>query len=99
MGAMDREAFVLKHINSPMSPEYMKYLLEHDTVHGRFPGTCEVTEDGLLVNGLPVSLSATRDPTEIPWKAAGVDYVRIDWCVHNDRGLPEARRGWRVQGY
>jgi len=73
--AMDREAFVLKHINSPMSPEYMKYLLEHDTVHGRFPGTCEVTEDGLLVNGLPVSLSATRDPTEIPWKAAGVDYV------------------------
>merc|ERR1712151_222862 len=67
--------FVLKHINSPMSPEYMKYLLEHDTVHGRFPGTCEVTEDGLLVNGLPVSLSATRDPTEIPWTAAGVDYV------------------------
>ena len=30
--AMDRESFVLKHINSPMSPEYMKYLLEHDTV-------------------------------------------------------------------
>merc|ERR1712228_328946 len=57
------------------SPEYMKYLLEHDTVHGRFPGTCEVTDDGLLVNGMPVSLSATRDPTEIPWKTAGVDYV------------------------
>jgi len=73
--AMDRESFVLKHINSPMSPEYMKYLLEHDTVHGRFPGTCEVTEDGLLVNGLPVSLSATRDPTEIPWAKVGVDYV------------------------
>merc|ERR1712125_103068 len=73
--AMDRDAFVLKHINSPMSPEYMKYLLEHDTVHGRFPGTCEVTDDGLLVNGMPVSLSATRDPTEIPWKTAGVDYV------------------------
>jgi len=73
--AMERDSFVLKHINSPMSPEYMKYLLEHDTVHGRFPGTCEVTDDGLLVNGMPVSLSATRDPTEIPWKTAGVDYV------------------------
>merc|ERR1711935_1092696 len=23
---------VLKHINSPMTPDYMKYLLEHDTV-------------------------------------------------------------------
>merc|ERR1712228_409393 len=53
----------------------MKYLLEHDTVHGRFPGTCEVTEEGLSINGSPVSLSATRDPTEIPWASVGVDYV------------------------
>merc|ERR1712087_396741 len=45
--AVDRDSFVLKHINSPMAPEYMKYLLEHDTVHGRFPGTCEVTEEGM----------------------------------------------------
>merc|ERR1711871_1134481 len=73
--AMDRESFVLKHITSPMSPEYMKSLLEHDTVHGRFKGTCEVTDGGLSIDGLPVSLSATRDPTEIPWKDTGVEYV------------------------
>jgi len=73
--AMERESFVLKHINSPMTPEYMKYLLEHDTVHGRFKGTCDIADGGLIINGLPVSLSATRDPTEIPWSAAGVDYV------------------------
>merc|ERR1719401_51697 len=64
--AMDRDDFVVKHINSPMSPEYMKYLLEHDTVHGRFKGTVKLSDDGLIINGLPVSLSATRDPTEIP---------------------------------
>merc|ERR1712182_66306 len=64
-----------KHINSPMTPEYMKYLLEHDTVHGRFSGTFEVTGDGLTVNGMPITLSATRDPTEIPWATVGVDYV------------------------
>ena len=73
--AMDRESMVLKHINSPMTPEYMKYLLEHDTVHGRFSGTCEVSGDGLTVNGMPISLSATRDPTEIPWAKVGVEYV------------------------
>jgi glyceraldehyde 3-phosphate dehydrogenase len=75
---MDREDFVLKHINSPMSPEYMKYLLEHDTVHGRFSragNTIEISDTGLIINGLPVTLSATRDPTEIPWKDAGVEYV------------------------
>jgi len=73
--AMDRESMVLKHINSPMTPDYMKYLLEHDTVHGRFSGTCEIKGDGLLINGMDVSLSATRDPTEIPWAKTGVEYV------------------------
>merc|ERR1712224_799913 len=55
--AMDHPEFGIKHINSPMSPEYMKYLLEHDTVHGRFDGTVEVTDKGLTVNGLPITLS------------------------------------------
>jgi glyceraldehyde 3-phosphate dehydrogenase len=75
--AMDRDEFILNHINSPMTPDYMKYLLEHDTVHGRFKGTCELNPkgDGLIINGHPVSLSATRDPTEIPWKETGVEYV------------------------
>merc|ERR1711977_235930 len=58
-----------------MSPEYMKYQLEHDTVHGRFDGTVELTDKGLMVNGLPITLSSTRDPTEIPWDKVGVDYV------------------------
>merc|ERR1711982_314968 len=35
----------------------------------------KLSEDGLVINGLPVTLSATRDPTEIPWSDAGVDYV------------------------
>jgi len=73
--SLDRESFELKHINSPMSPEYMKYLLEHDTVHGRFKGTCEIVDGGLMINGAKVTLSATRDPTEIPWKSTGVEYV------------------------
>merc|ERR1719183_3449259 len=73
--AMEHPEFVVKHINSPMSPEYMKYQLEHDTIHGRFQGTVEIKGDGLVVNGLDISLSATRDPTEIPWKDTGVDYV------------------------
>merc|ERR1712118_545375 len=73
--AMDHPEFVIKHINSPMSPEYMKYQLEHDTVHGRFDGTVEVTDKGLMVNGLPITLSSTRDPTDIQWKDTGVEYV------------------------
>merc|ERR1719405_300986 len=53
----------------------MKYLLNYDSAHGRFKGTCELSDDGLIVNGVEVTLSATRDPTEIPWSKAGVEYV------------------------
>jgi glyceraldehyde 3-phosphate dehydrogenase len=75
--AMEREGFVLKHINGSKDPEYLKYLMEYDTVHGRFKGTVAVGEDNksLVINGLKVPLSSTRDPKEIPWKSAGVDYV------------------------
>jgi glyceraldehyde 3-phosphate dehydrogenase len=75
--AMKRDNFVLKHINGSKDPEYLRYLMEYDSVHGRYNGTVEVGEDGksLVIDGLKVPLSATRDPKEIPWKAAGVDYV------------------------
>ena len=75
--AMDRDAFELKHINGARAPEYLKYLLEYDTVHGRFNGSCEIGADGnsLIINGNTVTLSGVRDPAEIPWKDVGVDYV------------------------
>jgi glyceraldehyde 3-phosphate dehydrogenase len=74
--AMARENMVVKHINSPMAPEYMKYLLSYDSAHGRYKGTCEVDAKGnLIVDGLEITLSATRDPTEIPWGSRGVEYI------------------------
>jgi len=39
-------------INDPfMSVDYLIYLLKHDSVHGRFPGTVEKAEGGIKVNG------------------------------------------------
>jgi glyceraldehyde 3-phosphate dehydrogenase len=75
--AMERESFVVKHINAARAPEYLKYLMEYDTVHGRFKGTCEIGDDNnsLIVNGMKVTLSGVRSPEEIPWKTAGVEYV------------------------
>ena len=55
--------------------EYMKYLLEHDTVHGRFTGTVIAQDDALVINGQRVSLSKTRDASMIPWASSGVEYV------------------------
>ena len=53
----------------------MKYLLEHDSVHGRFDGICIAEEGALIINGHRVTLSKTRDASCIPWDQAGVEYV------------------------
>lgn len=51
------------------------HLLEFDTVHGRYPGTVELTGRGLVVDGRDVTFSEHSSPGEIDWAAHGVDVV------------------------
>jgi len=64
-------------VNDPFMPQldYAKYLFTHDSVHGRFKGTVEVDGDALVVNGARVRFVAEREPSKIPWGAAGVETV------------------------
>lgn len=63
-------------INDPgMDPEYMKYLLTYDTMHGRFDADIEPKENELTVNGNAIKVFAEMDPEKLPWKELGVDYV------------------------
>ncbi|KAH6562032.1 hypothetical protein BASA50_009819 [Batrachochytrium salamandrivorans] len=64
------------HINDPfIDLEYMVYLLKYDSTHGRFKGEVESKDGKLFVNGHFVSVSAARDPKDIPWAASKADYV------------------------
>jgi len=51
------------------------HLLRYDTAHGRFPGSVEVKDKSLVVNGDALQVVAERDPSKLPWKALGVDVV------------------------
>ena len=63
-------------INDPfMTPDYMAYMLRYDTMHGRFDGTIEYTDDAIIVNGKKVRFFACMDPKDIPWGEAGAEYV------------------------
>ena len=53
----------------------MAHLLKYDTNYGRFDGTVEEAEDGLLVDGKKVTAFKETDPAAIPWKSLGVDIV------------------------
>lgn len=64
------------HINDPfIDLEYMVYMLKYDSTHGRFKGEVEAKDGKLVVNGNVISVSAAKDPKEIPWGAAGAVYV------------------------
>jgi glyceraldehyde 3-phosphate dehydrogenase len=51
------------------------HLLKHDTAHGPFKGTVEVSGNSMVVNGQNIQVVAERDPSKLPWKTLGVDVV------------------------
>jgi glyceraldehyde 3-phosphate dehydrogenase len=53
----------------------LAHLLQYDTAYGRYPGTVESNDDGLVVDGKPVKVLAERDPANLPWADLGVDVV------------------------
>ncbi len=62
-------------INDLGSPETNAHLTRYDTAHGRFGGKIDVEGDSLVVNGDRIKVLATKDPSQLPWAALGVDVV------------------------
>ncbi|MEX2480830.1 MAG: type I glyceraldehyde-3-phosphate dehydrogenase [Gammaproteobacteria bacterium] len=51
------------------------HLTRYDSAHGRFPGTVEVADGGIIVNGRSIKVFSERDPAKLPWGELGVDVV------------------------
>ena len=62
-------------INDLLEPEYLAYMLQFDSVHGRFKGDIAVDGGNLIVNGKKIRLSAVKDPAELKWNEVGADIV------------------------
>ena len=62
-------------INDLLEPDYLAYMLKHDSVHGRFKGDVAVDGNTLIVNGKRIRLTAVKDPSELKWNEIGADIV------------------------
>jgi glyceraldehyde 3-phosphate dehydrogenase len=51
------------------------HLFKYDTNYGRYPGTVEAADDGIVVDGSTVRVLADRDPAKLPWGDLGVEVV------------------------
>ena len=63
-------------INDPgLTPANAAHVFKYDSVMGKFDGTVEVVEDGLVINGKKIKFYSEKDPAQLPWKDLGVEVV------------------------
>ncbi len=62
-------------INDLFDADYLAYMLKYDSVHGKFKGTIETKDGGLVVNGKKIRTTAEKEPANLKWGEIGADYV------------------------
>ena len=62
-------------INDLLEPDYLAYMLQYDSVHGRFEGKIAVDGNTLIVNGRKIRLTAEKDPANLKWGEVGAEVV------------------------
>jgi len=62
-------------INDLLEPDYLAYLLKHDSVHGKFGKEVGVDGNTLVMNGKRIRLTQVKDPAELKWNEVGADIV------------------------
>lgn len=62
-------------INDLGDVDNLAHLVRYDTVQGRFNGTIEVFEQGIIANGHKIKVLQQPDPSKLPWKEMNIDIV------------------------
>jgi glyceraldehyde 3-phosphate dehydrogenase (phosphorylating) len=62
-------------VNDLFDAQTNAHLLKYDSTYGRYPGTVEVKDGHIIVDGKTVRVSAERDPGAIKWADEGVEIV------------------------
>ncbi|KAG0129651.1 glyceraldehyde 3-phosphate dehydrogenase [Tuber indicum] len=75
--AAERDDVRVVAVNDPfIDPKYAVYMFKYDSAHGNFKGEVSTNDAGdLVVNGKTIRMYSERDPANIPWGAAGAEYV------------------------
>lgn len=56
-------------VNDLLDVAHLAYLLEYDSVHGKYPGTVSVKDGKLVVDGREIRVTSERNPENLQWDA------------------------------
>lgn len=73
--AVNRPGIEIVGINDLVEPDYLAYMLQYDSTHGKFDGTVEVKDGHLIVNGKTIRVTAERDPANLNWDEVGAEVI------------------------
>lgn len=73
--ACELEEVEVVGINDLLDVDYIAYMLEYDSTHGKFEGTIAVEDGQLVVNGQRIRVTAEKDPKNLKWDEVGAEYV------------------------
>ena len=77
-------------INDLFDTKTNAHLFKYDSNYGIFPGTVEVADKDLVINGKPIRVFAEKDPANLNWAAMGVEIVIESTGVFTD-ALPDPK--------
>lgn len=72
---LEKENVDVVAINDLTDTKTLAHLLKYDSTQGKFNGTVEAAEDGIVVNGKKIGITAEMDPANLPWGKLGIDVV------------------------
>ena len=90
-------------INDLSDDDILAYLLEYDSVMGRFDQEVTVSDGVMKVGGHEIEMLVERDPAQLPWAELEVDVVieatgvfrdKASLQKHLDAGAKRASRSW-----
>ena len=71
--AISKKKYQVVAINDLISPDVAAYLLQYDTVYGRYPHTVKSDKKNLIVDGMKYLITNIKEPAKLPWKKLKVD--------------------------
>jgi glyceraldehyde 3-phosphate dehydrogenase len=72
---MEQPDLELVAVNDLMSLDNLVYLLNYDTVYGRYKHRVKMSGNALEMAGKTIKYLSERDPAALPWKNLGVEIV------------------------
>jgi len=74
-------------VNDLTESRTLAHLFRHDSVHGTYPGSVEVSDGGIVVDGDDIRVLSERDPAKLPWRELEVDVVVESTGIFRTREL------------